>query len=150
MLARDIMNKNVITVKENATIEELAGILTENNISGVPVVNSEGKLVGMVTERDLLHKETNPRLPGYLNILGALIYIGGIKKYEEDLTKLAATTASELMTKYVITASGDTQVEQVATLMVINDIKRVPVIENDTIVGIISRGDIVKTMAQRA
>lgn len=150
MLARDIMNKNVITVKEDDTIEELAAVLTENHISGAPVVNGEGKLVGIIAEGDLLHKETNPRLPGYLNILGALIYIGGIKTYKEDLKKLAATKASEIMTKYVITASEDTPVEQVATLMVINNIKRVPVIENGNIVGIISRADIVKTMARQA
>jgi len=147
MLARDIMNKNVITVQEDAMIEEVADILTKNKISGLPVVNKAGKLVGMVTEGDLLHKETNPRTPGYLNILGALIYIGGVDKYKEDLKKLAATRASEIMTTDVIAVSGDAEVEQVAAMMVNHNIKRVPVIENDTLIGIISRADIIKTMA---
>lgn len=149
MLARAIMNKSVITIQEDATIEEVANVLTKNNISGAPVVNKEGKLVGMVTEGDLLHKETNPRTPGYLNILGALIYIGGVEKYKNDLKKLASTKASEIMTTNVITVSGDAKVEQVAAMMVNHNIKRVPVIENDALVGIISRADIVKTMAQR-
>jgi len=147
MLARDIMNKNVITVQEDTMIEEVADILTKNKISGLPVVNQAGKLVGMVTEGDLLHKETNPRTPGYLNILGALIYIGGVDKYKEDLKKLAATKASEIMTTDVITVSGDAKVEQVAAMMVNHNIKRLPVIENDALIGIISRADIIKTMA---
>ncbi len=147
MLARDIMNKNVITVLEDTMIEEVADILTKNRISGLPVVNKAGKLVGMVTEGDLLHKEINPRTPGYLNILGALIYIGGVDKYKEDLKKLAATRTSEIMTTDVITVSGDAKVEQVAAMMVNHNIKRLPVIENDALIGIISRADIIKTMA---
>lgn len=148
MLARDIMNKNVITIQEASTIEEVASILTSNNISGAPVVNSEGKLVGIVTEGDLLHRETNPRTPGYLNILGALIYIGGVEKYKEDFKKLAAARASQIMTTNVISVNGDAKLEQVAALMVEHSVKRVPVVENDTILGIISRADIVKTLAQ--
>lgn len=147
MLARDIMNKDVITILEDTMIEEVADILTKNKISGLPVVNKAGKLVGMVTEGDLLHKETNPRTPGYLNILGALIYIGGVDKYKEDLKKLAATRASEIMTTDVIAVSGDATVEQVAAMMVNHNIKRLPVIENDALIGIISRADIIKTMA---
>lgn len=150
MLARDIMNKRVITVQEDATIEEVAGILTENNISGAPVVNKEGNLVGIVTEEDLLHKETNPRTPGFLNILGAFIYINGLERYREDFKKLAANKALEIMTTDVITVDGDTEIEHVAALMVDNDINRVPVVENNSIIGIISRADIIKTLAQRA
>jgi CBS domain-containing protein len=74
----------VITVQEDSSIEEAAEILTKHNISGAPVVNKEGKIVGMVTEGDLLHKETNPRTPAFLNILGAFIYIKGIERYRED------------------------------------------------------------------
>jgi len=149
VLARDIMNKNVITVQEDATIEEVAGILTENNISGAPILNKEGNLVGIVTEEDLLHKETNPRTPGFLNILGAFIYINGLERYREDFKKLAAQRASEIMTTDVITVGGDIEIERVAALMVDNDINRVPVVENNSVIGIISRADIIKTLAQR-
>ncbi|MDF9409994.1 CBS domain-containing protein [Pelotomaculum isophthalicicum JI] len=142
-------NKKVITVQEDATIEEVAGILTENNISGAPVINKEGNLVGIVTEEDLLHKETNPRTPGFVNILGAFIYINGLERYREDFKKLAANKALEIMTTDVITVDGDTEIEQVAALMVDNDINRVPVVENNSIIGIISRADIVKTLARR-
>ena len=148
MLARDIMNKNVITVREDATVEEAARILTENKISGAPVVNAEGKMVGIVTEGDLLHKETNPRAPVFLNILGAIIYLSGVERYREDFKKLAALKVSDIMTGRVITAGGDTEIEQVAALMVNHNIKRVPVVENEKLAGIISRADIVRTLAR--
>lgn len=150
MLARDIMNKDVITIREDSSIEEAAGILTENNISGAPVVDKKGKLVGMVTEGDLLHQETNPRTPAFLNILGAFIYINGLERYREDFKKLAATSTSEIMTRDLVTAVGDTEIEDVAALMVKHGIKRVPVVEKDNLIGIISRADIVKTMARKS
>ena len=150
MLARDIMNKYVIIIQEDSSIEETARILTENNISGAPVVNKDGKIVGMVTEEDLLHQDTNPRAPAFLSILGAFIYIEGIDRYREDFKKLAATITSEIMTKDLITVSGDVEIEYVAELMVKHGIKRVPVVENDIIIGIISRADIIKTMASKA
>lgn len=150
MLARDIMNKDVITIRENSSIEEAAEILTENNISGAPVVDKNGKLVGMVTEGDLLHQETNPRTPAFLNILGAFIYINGLERYREDFKKLAATSTSEIMTRDLVTAVGDTEIEDVAALMVKHGIKRVPVVEKDNLIGIISRADIVKTMARKS
>ena len=149
MLARDIMNSNVVTVRDDASVEEVAQLLTENNISGAPVIDKDGKMLGIVTDGDLLHKETNPRSPGFINILGALIYIGGLERYQEDFKKLAATKASELMTNHVITVTGDTKIEKVAALMVDHGIKRVPVLEDDKIIGIIGRADIVKTMARQ-
>jgi len=150
MLARDIMNKNVITVQEDASIEELARVLTENHISGAPVVNKEGKLVGIVTDADLIHKETNPRAPGFVNILGAIIYVTGIARYREDFKKLAATRTSEIMTTDVIAVGGEAEIEQVAALMVDHGVKRVPVLDNGAIVGIIGRADIVKTLVRPA
>ena len=148
VLARDIMNRNVISVQEDATIEELAGVLTENHISGAPVINKEGKMVGIVSDADLIHKETSPRTPGFFNILGAIIYYSGVARYREDFKKLAATKTSEIMTSEVITVGGDVKIEEVAALMVDNDIKRIPVLENGAVVGIIGIADIVKTLAR--
>jgi len=150
MLAREIMNKEVITIQEDSSIEEVARILTENNISGAPVINKNGKIVGMVTEGDLLHKETNPRVPAFLSILGSFIYVSGVERYREDFKKLAATITSEIMTTELITVSGDVEIDDVADLMIEHNIKRVPVVEKDTIIGIISRADIIKTLAKKS
>ncbi len=146
MKAKDIMQTAVITVKEQATIEEIAKILIDNKISGIPVVNDARKLAGIVTEGDLVHKETNPRLPNFINILGAIIYYNGLKRYDEDFKKLLASKASEIMTKKVIVVAEDVEISEVGQLMIEHDIKQIPVMRGEQIVGIISRADIIKTL----
>lgn len=140
------MNKNVITVHQTATIAEIAKVLVDNDISGVPVVDDNGSLVGIVSEGDLLHKETSPRLPDFINILGAVIYFNGIERFNEDFKKLMAGQASSIMTDKVISVSEKTEVDQIAKLMLKHGIKRIPVVQNDKIVGIISRKDLVRLL----
>lgn len=145
MKAKDIMVTEVLTVKQHATIKEIARVLIDNKISGVPVVDEAGHLMGMVTEGDLLHKETNPRLPDAVNILGAIIYYHGIEQYNEDFKKMMASQALNIMTEKVITVTPEEEVE-IAKLMLAHGIKRVPVMEGERIIGIISRADIVKCL----
>lgn len=146
MKAKDIMVTEVITIKQHATIEEIARVLIDNKISGVPVVDEAGHLMGMVTEGDLLHKETNPRLPHAVNILGAIIYYNGVEQYNEDFKKMMASQALNIMTDKVITVTAEQEVEGIVKLMLEHGIKRVPVMEGERIVGIISRADIVKCL----
>lgn len=146
MKAKDIMRKEVITVKQSATIEEIAKVLIDNGISGAPVVDEQGKLVGIVSEKDILHKETNPRLPNFISILGAIIYYNGVERFNEDFKKLMARQASDIMTAKVVTTSENVEINEVADLMIKHNVKRVPVVAGDKIVGIISRADIIKTL----
>lgn len=146
MRVEEIMQKNVVSVNENADIKEIARALVENKVSGIPVINDAGKLVGIVSEGDLLHKETNPRMPDYVDILGAIIYYHGLKRYHDDYRKLMATKASDIMTKKVITVAKDTTLEDAAQLMMQHSIKRLPVVENGEMIGIVSRADIIKTL----
>jgi len=146
MKAKDIMVREVITVRPEATIREIATVLIENKISGVPVVDANGKLVGIVTEGDLLYKENNPRIPDFINILGAIIYYRGVERYNEDFKKLMAGTASEIMTTRTIVVAEDAEVDKIVGLMLENDIKRIPVVNGDRVIGIISRADIIKTL----
>ena len=146
MKAKDIMVKEVITVNPQATIREIAAVLLENKISGVPVVTGDGKLVGIVTEGDLLYKENNPRIPDFINILGAILYYRGVERYNEDFKKLMAGTASEIMTAKTIVVSEDAEIDKIVGLMLEHDIKRIPVMSGDHVVGIISRADIIKTL----
>ncbi len=146
MKAKDIMVTEVITIKQHTTIEEIARVLIDNKISGVPVVDEAGHLMGMVTEGDLLHKETNPRLPHAVNILGAIIYYNGVEQYNEDFKKMMASQALNIMTDKVITVTAEQEVEDIVKLMLEHGIKRVPVMEGERIIGIISRADIVKCL----
>jgi len=147
MKAQDIMQREVITVKGDTSVEEIALILTKNRISGLPVVDDNGKLTGIVTEGDLLRKELSPRLPDFINILGAIIYYNGVKRYNEDFKKLAAKKASEMMTTNVIAVAKEAEIQEVAKLMVKHNIKRIPVVEDGKVIGIISRSDIIRTLA---
>ena len=148
MKAREIMETNVITIKRETTIEEIAHVLTDNNISGVPVVDDNNKVIGMVTEKDLLYKDIEPRFPAVVELLGGLIFVKGVRHYNEELRKLVATKAEDIMTKGVISINGDAEVEKIAEIMVEKDINRIPVVEDGKIIGIISRADIVKYIAK--
>ena len=148
MRAEDIMHQEVITIKEDTKVEEIAKILSDHNISGAPVVDADDRIVGIVTEGDLLHKLTNPRVPGFMGLLGGIIYFNGVERYREDFKKLAALKAAEIMTTNVVTVNRNADIKELASIMVEQGIKRLPVVENDRVVGIISRADIIKTMAQ--
>ncbi|MGI6713153.1 MAG: CBS domain-containing protein [Bacillota bacterium] len=147
MNAKDIMNPHVITIKKDTSIKDIAKIMVDNHISGVPVVDDDDKLIGIVTEGDLLHKKTAPRLPGVFSILGAFIYFNGVDRFKKDFEKLAATIASEIMTKDVITVTEDEDIYDIASIFVNKEINRVPVVKNDKVIGIISRSDIIKYLA---
>lgn len=146
MLAKDIMSTNVVTVKKDATIEEIARLLTEKNISGVPVVDENGNVVGMVTKKDLIYKDVDLKFPSYVEILGGIFFVDGIKHYEEKLKKLLANKAEDIMTDKVVTITEDMDIKTIAELMVEKGVNRLPVIKDEKLVGIVSRGDIVKSL----
>ncbi len=147
MLAKDIMEKKVISVDGNMLVEEVAKILVKNKISGVPVIDEKKQVIGIVTEADLLSKEKEPRFPSYIEFLGSIIYIEGVQQYEEDLRKLVASKAKEIMTTPAYTVEENATIEEVAALMVEKRINRVPVVNiNSELVGIISRADMLKPL----
>lgn len=146
MKARDIMHTAVVTVKPEATIEEIARILVENKISGVPVVDDLGNVIGIVSEGDLLYKEVSPRIPDVVNVLGAMIYYNGITQYNDQVKKLMARTAKEIMTTKVVTVDEDTDLSKIGKIMIEHKIKRVPVIKDWKLVGIVSRSDMIKIL----
>lgn len=148
MKVKEIMSSTVFTVKKDTTIEEIAHLLTEKNISGVPVVDDDNKVLGIVTQKDLLYKDIEPRFPAVVEILGGLIFLKGVKHYQEELKKLVASKAEDIMTKKVITVSEDDEVEKVASIMVEEDINRVPVIKDGRLTGIIGRADVVRYIAK--
>ncbi|WP_455048148.1 CBS domain-containing protein [Mitsuokella sp.] len=147
MLVKDIMTKNVITVKKDASIREIAQTIVDHDISGLPVVDEEGKVCGIVSEGDLVRKEFAPELPDELCILGAVIYYSGLCEYQDAFRKIAAISAEQLMTKKVVAVHEDDDVSKVAKIMYDKHVKRVPVLDGEKhLLGIVSRRDIVKMM----
>lgn len=146
MLAKDIMTTNVITVTPDTTVEAVAKLITEKGISGVPVVDGGGSLVGLVSEGDIISRLKNLHIPTYFQLLGGVIYFENPKKLEGDIKKMTAYLVKDLMTSEVFSVGMEAPVEEIATLMAVKKINRVPVVDQNKLVGIISRSDIVRTL----
>ncbi|MFY9113844.1 MAG: CBS domain-containing protein [Dethiobacteria bacterium] len=147
MLVKEIMTEKVITVHIDDSVEKCANLLLEFDISGLPVVDDHNRVVGMVTEGDLIRRAARIRAPGYLEILGGLIYLGNPAKFVDELKRAMSLKAGDLMTSRVVSISPDADAEMAATRMLKNNISRIPVIDGDNkLVGIISRRDIMSSL----
>jgi len=147
LLARDVMVKKVITINKNASVAELSELLIKNKISGVPVVDDSGKLVGIATEGDLIVRDADLHFPRYFKLLDSIIYLESLNKFKRNLRKYLGTKVEDVMTSKVKIVKEDTPVNVVANIMIRDNVNRVPVLDNDgNLVGIITRADIVKSM----
>ena len=144
MNASDIMVSDVITMKSNGTVEEVAGLLLKNRISALPVVDDAGKLVGMVSEGDLIHRGdagTGHDRPWWLRLLM------GRDVLAAEFVKENSRTVADVMTRGVISAEPGTPVADVAMILERHRIKRVPIVTNGKIVGIVSRANLIQALA---
>lgn len=144
MYVKDIMTKDVLTVNENDTVEKCANILIRHNLSGLPVVDANGKVIGIVTEGDLIRRASRIEGPPVLEVLGGLFYLESPKHFMDKLKKSMGSIAREIMTEDVITIDPDKEIEYAASLLIKEKIKRLPVLDkNGDLVGIVSRKDIM-------
>lgn len=147
LTAADIMQPEVITINEDATVQALAKLLAKKKISGAPVVDDQNRVVGIVSEGDLVSIDADIHFPHYIELLGNIIYLESIKKYEERLEKAAAGEVRDIMTTDVLTVQKDAPLSEIATLMIDKQVNRVPVVDGEVLVGIITRADIVRAAA---
>ena len=146
-LVKDIMVREVITIQKDASVEELSELLIKNKISGVPVVDSNGKLVGIATEGDLIIKDSDLHFPRYFKLLDSIIYLESLNKFKKNLKKFLGTKVEDVMTAKIRTIKEETPVGEAANMMIKYNINRVPVLDSkDELVGIVTRADIVKSM----
>jgi len=142
-LVREIMTAPVVTVSPDLSVKDLAALFRDRRIGGAPVVEN-GKLVGIVTEGDLMALNADVEFPHYFELFDSIIYLGSQKKFKEQLQKAAAAAVRELMTREVMTVSPDDPARKAATLMSRHHFDRVPVVEGETVVGLVTRHDIIK------
>lgn len=145
MLAKDIMTKDVISVKSQDLVEDVIKILMDKNISGVPVVDDEDHIIGIVTEGDLIYRSKKLRIPTFFSILDGYVFLESTKTIEKQLKKMVGYRVEDVMTTEVITVGDEQTVEEVATIMTKKKINRVPVVKDNRLVGIISRRDIIRS-----
>lgn len=149
MILQEIMNKYPIIVGKEEQLTEVAKLMVKHNLTAISVVDDNNKLIGIISEGDLLYKKVRPHAPHYINILGANIYYGGIGEYDAQFKKLVATKVEEIMTTEVITAYADAEVEVTVGAMVEKHLKNLPVVDDAYhLVGMVSRHDIMKLIAE--
>ena len=149
MILQEIMNKYPITIGKEEQLTEVAKLMVKHNLTAISVVDDNNKLIGIISEGDLLYKKVRPHAPHYINILGANIYYGGIGEYDAQFKKLVATKVEEIMTTEVITAYADAEVEVTVGAMVEKHLKNLPIVDDAYhLVGMVSRHDIMKLIAE--
>lgn len=145
MLARDIMTSKVLTVKAGTTIGEIAKLMATERISGVPVVDDEGRMIGIVSETDLLHRAetgTERKRKWWISLFL------DTDMRARDFIKGHGHTAADVMSRFVVSVRDDATLAEVADMLDTNNLKRVPVLKAGKLVGMITRGDLVRALAK--
>lgn len=143
MKARDVMVSPVITVKPQSMVRDVAKLLLEKRISAVPVVDESGNILGIVSEGDFLRRvetETERHYSWWLRLLA------GDERLATEYSKSHARKVSDVMSRYVVTAPPDASLSEIALLMEKNCIKRIPIVADGKIVGIVSRANLIQAL----
>ena len=148
LYARDIMTKEVLTVSPETSIADLSKTLENRQIGGVPVVDKEGRMVGVITESDLLERARDLEMPPAINILDFHFYLQIPSHLLRKLEKMLGTSVGDCMTPDPVTVAPDTPVSQIAALMAKQKVHTIPVVKAGKIVGIIGKMDLVRAMVQ--
>lgn len=144
----DVMSHDPIVVQPNTPLSEAIQILAKNRISGLPVVDPSGKLVGVISETDLMWQETGATPPAYIMLLDSVIYLENPARYERELHKALGQTVGEVMTKDPVTVKPNKPLREAAQLMHERSTHRLPVLDDGgRVVGMLTRGDIIRFMA---
>ena len=144
--ARDIMTTEVITLAPDTDIIQAARVLLDNGINGAPVVDQEGQLQGLLCQSDLVVQQKRLPLPSVFSLLDMAIPLFSSRQIEKEVGKIAALKVSEAMTKDPVTVSPDTELETIAAHMVDSNFHTLPVIEENRLVGVIGKEDVLKTL----
>jgi CBS domain-containing protein len=148
MNAKDVMTTEVITVSPETTVQDLAKILSEKEISGAPVVDADNRLVGLVSEGDLLHRaETGTERRVQRRRSWWLDSVAAEEELARDYIKAHGRTVADIMTRSVVTVEETTDLADIAMLLETKRVKRVPVLSAGKVVGIVSRANLVRALA---
>lgn len=142
------MSRQVITVSPDTPIAEAANMLLSNHINGMPVIDGEGTLKGILCQSDLIFQQKQLSIPPILTLLDGIIPLSSSKKFEKEFQKIAATTVEQAMVKKLFTVAPDTPLSAIAALMVENHFHTIPVVEKGVLVGIIGKEDVLKTVME--
>ncbi|NIQ02109.1 MAG: CBS domain-containing protein [Nitrospinaceae bacterium] len=146
--AKEVMTTPAITVIPKTTIKELSEMFVRHKVNGFPVVDDDGLLSGIVTEKNLIEQNKNLHIPTVIALFDAVIYLESNKKFEEELKRYNASTVADIYTKNVVTVEPDTPINEVATLMAEKGVHSIPVVEGRKILGILGKLDVIKALSR--
>jgi CBS domain-containing protein len=146
---RDYMDPDPVTVRPDTSLEEVARVLGENELHGVPVTTDDGRVVGIVTENDLVigDDEGDLHIPAYIELFGGLVFLGRFQRFEERMKKAVASNAEQMMSADPRTVGPDDDLDDAAHVMVETGHNRIPVVDGGRLVGVVSRADVVRALA---
>src|ERR687894_692129 len=148
-VVRDIMDTDPATVRPETPVEEVVSTLRRHELPGLPVVDGEGRVVGMITEADLVLPDDDGDLhiPHYINLFGGTIFLEPLSRFEQRLRKAFASNAADMMTSDPDTVSPDTTVQEAARIIHESGHNRLPVVEDGRLVGVVTRVDVLGALA---
>ena len=146
--AKDIMTHDVVTIEETTPVSEIAQILNDKRISGVPVLNPMKEVVGIVCESDLIDQTKKFHIPTVVNLMGVIIFLESGKKFEKELKKTLGLVARDIMSSPVESVTPEASIEEIATLMSEHHIHSIPVLRNKVLVGIVGKKDLVQSLVR--
>lgn len=144
--AKEIMTTKVLTVQEDTGVEELARLFDERGVNAMPVLDQSGRLVGIVTQTDLVEQDKPLHIPTVISLFDWVIYLESEKNFQEQVDKITARTVGSLCTREVVTCTPETPVSEIAELMVEHKAHLIPVLEGESLVGVVARLDVIRSM----
>ncbi|ACV63570.1 CBS domain-containing membrane protein [Desulfofarcimen acetoxidans DSM 771] len=142
---KDIMTKEVIAVGPDDNVEKVARLLLDHNISGLPVIDEKGKVVGIISEGDLIIQEKEIKAPAMTTLLGGVIFLENPNRFLKELKKIIAVEVKDLMTRKVYSVGPEATIAKVTGIMSEKRINRIPVLNDEgKLLGIITRKDIIE------
>jgi CBS-domain-containing membrane protein len=140
------MTDKIITVGLELEVSELATLFWNNRISGAPVVDESGKILGIVTESDLIDQSKKVHIPTIITILDSMIFLENPAKLDKEIKKMTGTKVKDIYSTKVITVNEDTPMSELATIMADRKLHTLPVVNGEQIVGVIGKADIIRNL----
>jgi len=145
----EIMTKDVITVKKETSLRDIAVIFDEKRFGSLPVTDESGVLIGIVTASDLIEQGRSLHIPTVISLFDWVIPLEGEKTLERELHKMTAQTVGEIMTSDLVTVSSEEPVSKAADMMSYHKLHALPVVDGGRLVGIVSRIDIIRNLIRK-